>query len=447
MAPMPTNSPVHKATTLLDELFRFFDREGIAFCALGNTVGYPETISGDVDLAVYPTDFFRMGNLLQTFCLETGVRLIQALQHEQTACAYIIAGLDNQGLPQFLTIDICSDYYRNGKLMLSTDELMDHRQSSENGKFLIPSPEMDFIYYLIKKIGKQNLNNTHGKHLSQIFVKDPENATRQINRFWSGQYADDLIEASRSNCWELIRQRLTDFQNNLHLPSQSQAGILRELRRKISRVLHPTGLFVVLLGPDGSGKSTVIQRIIETMSEGFRMTRIFHLRPHLGQKYGISNSPVTDPHGQSPRSLVFSMMKILYFWLDYTIGYSLQLHWLLVRSTLIVFDRYYYDFLVDPKRYRYQGSRRLLQWLEKLIPKPDLVILLDAPAEILQLRKQEVPLAETDRQRHAFLEVVQNLPNGYVVDASQPVENVVRESEQILLTYLEQRLKAHLEYH
>ena len=69
------------------------------------------------------------------------------------------------------------------------------------------------------------------------------------------------------------------------------------------------------------------------------------------------------------------------------------------RGGLVLIDRYYYDFLIDQRRYRLQVP----QWLVRLglafLKKPDLVLLLDAPADVLQSRKQEVALTETRRQR------------------------------------------------
>ncbi len=61
----------------------------------------------------------------------------------------------------------------------------------------------------------------------------------------------------------------------------------------------------------------------------------------------------------------------------------------------MVFDRYLIDTVIDPKRYRYQGPSWVLRTVWRVVPKPDLVILLDAPAEVLHARKQEVPIEET----------------------------------------------------
>ncbi len=56
-------------------------------------------------------------------------------------------------------------------------------------------------------------------------------------------------------------------------------------------------------------------------------------------------------------------------------------------------DRHFLDILVDQRRYRYGGPLWLLRLIRRLIPKPDLVNLLDAPPKVLQARKQELSFA------------------------------------------------------
>jgi thymidylate kinase len=115
----------------------------------------------------------------------------------------------------------------------------------------------------------------------------------------------------------------------------------------------------------------------------------------------------------------------------------LRLH--LAHSTLVLHDRHLLDALVDPKRYRYSGPPWLLRLIWWFVPKPDLVILLDAPPEVLQSRKQEVPLQESERQREAYRSLVRPMSNGRIVDAARPLPQVVNEVQDLVLLHLASR--------
>jgi thymidylate kinase len=109
-----------------------------------------------------------------------------------------------------------------------------------------------------------------------------------------------------------------------------------------------------------------------------------------------------------------------------------------------MFDRYYYDLLVDSQRYRYGGSHRLAILVGKFIPEPDIIILLDAPPEVLLQRKQEVTKKEAIRQRTAYRNLVGSFRNGNIVDSSQSLEQVVFQVEQIVLQYMTNRASKRL---
>ena len=150
--------------------------------------------------------------------------------------------------------------------------------------------------------------------------------------------------------------------------------------------------------------------------------------------------PTRNPHDKPPRGLALSLLKLGLWWADFTfLGYAVDVYPRLRRSTLVLFDRYYQDLLVDPKRHRYGGPLWLARYVGRLFPRPDVIILLDAPPEVLHSRKREVPLAETARQREAYLELVRRSPSCHVVDASRPVPEVVAEVEQVLIDRLAAR--------
>jgi thymidylate kinase len=121
------------------------------------------------------------------------------------------------------------------------------------------------------------------------------------------------------------------------------------------------------------------------------------------------------------------------------LGSHLRLRPVTFRGGLVLIDRYYYDFFVDQRRYRLSVPPFVVRLGHFFLKKPDLVVLLDAPAEVLQARKQEVPLAETERQRQAYLALVKGLHNGRVVDATQPPEKVGADISGAILTFMAER--------
>ena len=65
--------------------------------------------------------------------------------------------------------------------------------------------------------------------------------------------------------------------------------------------------------------------------------------------------------------------------------------------------------------------------LKHLYPKPNLIIYLDAPAELLFARKGEGTLKALEHRRQEYLQMRDLVKHFAVVDGSQPVDAVVSE--------------------
>lgn len=163
-----------------------------------------------------------------------------------------------------------------------------------------------------------------------------------------------------------------------------------------------------------------------------RDARMRYLKPQIviPPRKGATINP--NPHGKPPRRIFTSLAKIL-VWLVEEWCANLFLD---KRNSLLICDRYYHDLLVDPKRYRYGGPLWAAELVGMLMPRPGLWILLDAPAEVLQARKQEVPLEESSRQRDAYLAFVRNRNDHAIVDASQSLDGVIADLEHVIFQAL-----------
>ena len=100
------------------------------------------------------------------------------------------------------------------------------------------------------------------------------------------------------------------------------------------------------------------------------------------------------------------------------------------RGYLVVYDRhFYYDYYASDVRRRNGKSlpSRIHGYLlRRFYPKPDLVIVLDAPAQVLQPRKNEQTRDSLEQLRQEYLAFLPD-PKVRIVDATKPIDEVVNE--------------------
>ena len=84
-------------------------------------------------------------------------------------------------------------------------------------------------------------------------------------------------------------------------------------------------------------------------------------------------------------------------------------------------------------------------WLARsaswLVPKPDLLFILDAPVQVILSRKQEVLPEEVLSQRRVYLHFASSFSHSRVIDSTAPLERVVAEAGQMVREYLAQRFE------
>jgi len=99
------------------------------------------------------------------------------------------------------------------------------------------------------------------------------------------------------------------------------------------------------------------------------------------------------------------------------------------RGAVVIFDRHYfidyhaYDVSAEHARSASQRLHGLL--LSHVYPKPDLVVYLDAPAEVLLARKGEGSLDALERRRGEYRAIAAFVPRFVEVDATRPLDEVV----------------------
>lgn len=222
-----------------------------------------------------------------------------------------------------------------------------------------------------------------------------------------------------------------------------------------------TPFTVALIGPDGAGKTTISRRLEQMMPRiqylymgdnaaasnvALPTTRWIHAMKRA-QGTVTGGPPDSERRGapargvrgmlRNARSLVGAGNRLAEEW------YRQMLAWYyLLRGRIVLFDRHFYsDYfahdIASNNGDRSMGRRVHGFVLRCVYPKPDLVILLDAPAEVLWARKSEGRFEALVRRREEYLQLRTIVPDIRVVDATQPLDAVVHEISRLILEYAE----------
>lgn len=211
-------------------------------------------------------------------------------------------------------------------------------------------------------------------------------------------------------------------------------------------------LQVALVGPDGAGKSTItamlerepvpfpVKRVymgvnLESSSLMLPTTRLLLAvkrarggRPDLVAGGGPEPGAATDRSrsqrwARSAKDVARLGVWVLEEWLRQLVaaGYGR-------RGYVVVFDRHffadYYHSDIAPAAGRRAGARLHGWLLQHAYPKPDLVVCLDAPGEVLFARKGEASPAWLEQRRQQYLALSTVVPAFAVVDADRPLTSV-----------------------
>ena len=164
---------------------------------------------------------------------------------------------------------------------------------------------------------------------------------------------------------------------------------------------------------------------------------VFHFRPSvfpnikkliLGKD--LTPTEMTNPHRSKPSNELISFIRMIYYWLDYCIGYYISVRPLVKKGKTVIFDRYIYDIYVDPVRSKIKLPQRLLRFFADIAPQMDASLIMLCDPDIIYARKQELSKDEIIRQIGMYRELAESRKTFFVFDSSKDVMENVREARK-----------------
>jgi len=160
------------------------------------------------------------------------------------------------------------------------------------------------------------------------------------------------------------------------------------------------GMIVTFSGVDGAGKSTVIEHIRnEFDKKQRRKVVVIRHRPSIlpilsawtkGKAQAEQDAAQTLPRQGSNKNALSSLLRFAYYYTDYLFGQFVIYVRHVMRGDLVLYDRYYFDFINDSVRSNIHLPKWMLRLGYSFLMKPDVNFFLYADADIILARKQEL---------------------------------------------------------
>jgi thymidylate kinase len=437
--------PNRSRQEFLTAFFVSLDIYHVRYCVLHSWEQLPNNLSSDLDIAVHPDDRPKLKLIFQLLRTK-GYAFVQVLNYFVEAYCFRFFWIDDISISS-LAIDVIFKHQRGPCIAPSSRSLVAGRR--RHGMFWIASPDAEFKYLLAKKSWKAVATVAQQRRLKLLVEQLGRSSAEALaGELFIGKVKARVVAACATEqlgplLGQLRRQAWkTSLSRN---PLRLIEDVFFECMRLLRRWSQPTGFFVTIMGPDGVGKSTLTQHLVRTVAPAFDREKLFHWRPVLlWRRRPVCDS--TSPHSLPVRRPFQSISRLCAHLLDYWFGYWLLIRPLLARSGLVVFDRYFDDLMIDPERYRYGGPQWFVRFLRRLIPKPDLVLVLDAPEAVVLSRKQELTPAELNRQRQLYSAYQKDTPNSRLIDTSMSVAQACAESAEAIFACLTRRSEQRYPY-
>jgi thymidylate kinase len=188
-----------------------------------------------------------------------------------------------------------------------------------------------------------------------------------------------------------------------------------------------TGRYLTIVGPDGVGKTTLRHGLLERLEPevGVRSDRrggpLVEMRKRAGERSG-------DAATASPAGRLLTTAKLFYLFADQWLRWLRDLRRWRAGGGWIILERGWWDLAVFPTRYRIIEPGRLHRWLGRLVPRPDLIVVLEADPATVVARKAELTSAEITRQSELWRSILPSWQPQLFLDSSRPLDLLVTQT-------------------
>lgn len=445
---------IHKWTNLHIEftstLFRELENEDVQYFILRNYEKLPEQNLGkDIDIVIKPKAYSQTEKILLKVMAMFDIHYYQITQFDRMRCWYIMDDKKHFGIH----IDIIENEVYKGFEFFWFEKL--YKNVEKYNGFYVLNKTMDTIMLLVQNIvAYKCLKNKYRTTIANNYALFKNGIDKEILSFWGDKLGRKMIDSLNKSDFDSIIENAYKYEKGamkrifLKRPFYTIKGITRFLCGKIHRVIlcpRKFWRFIAVEAPDGTGKTTFIDSLVTELRRYYVSDEgrfcIHHFRPLIlpnlgavGEKAGVmkQDTDFTKPHRAKPAGKLSSFIRMTYYWVDYLIGMPYLLRKEVKAERYTIFDRYIFDFVVDPKRARISLPYWMRKMFARMVIQPQIVFVLNTEADVIYKRKQELELNEIKRQLDEFNKIESLCSNVVYIDAGQSVDEMTTQAIKII---------------
>lgn len=376
-----------KLPSIVSDVFEMLNTKHYAYAVLRNFEGLPYTNkSRDIDILVKGNEYKSLKKDMTDCFIQNSYQIINYFESERLKT--FICGKIERDKIELVQFDFFVHTSAYGHIILTADEMLESRTCT-NGIYHV-SKEYEFLdkYLYLKYIGAK-----YPAKYSVLKEQMLQNmcVTKILKKLYGVESLQQLDALSTRDFRHRVRKTGKERVNNIWL----------FWKHYIVNLLFYKGFSIGFTGPDGVGKTTIINLLQTHLSAVYSKINLYHFRPtvfgnlgdvahSVGLKKEVDHE-YNKPHRGKKVGWISSFIRLLYYAIDYIIGYFKRIRPLLVKRELVIFDRYYIDIICDSQRSRIHLSKRILYLFYRLcIPTLNYNILLTANTNTILSRKQEL---------------------------------------------------------
>jgi hypothetical protein len=443
-SPLP---PLLSFGAMITALFDALEREGVRPFVLRNYEGFPDNnVGSDVDFLIRRSDLPRALRALQSI---PGIQIAGYAERHYVAHAFVEGVTPAPGV-RALGIDFIWSMNWKGVPYMPAETVLAAALplSTGHSTFYVPNPVHEALISLLATliIGGR-LKEKYMPKVRQTFTGNRSEAISGLAPQYGLKAATRLVDSviggdrqkTLDGVWPLRRALV--LRGLWHRPLRSVfacAGY--HAREFIVRCTPSTLETICILGAEERGKSDLIGTLLPLLKYSAKLVESRHFGPVGSQKTESANSLASaDVRGGFFASLA-SMAGIV---LDAAKEWP-QLFRKRDNLTLRVRESSSYPQAFGSERLGDESAWRFTQFVWKLLPSPDLWILLDTTADRMLSGNPSLTREDAERMLESYRSFARTRKNCIVLDASQPAGAVAEEAYAATINALVRRTEIRL---